>query len=426
VEAIVSLFGRLVEGRIPGDAGLIEKRAQVITRVAILIGVLVNLSLILGVFMYASAWPAVVWLIVSSVWYLSCLLWMRRGWVNWGRSAFSMGTIITVTVLVILFGNKSSFDLLFFDIAAGSALIWPGRRALSGSLVGICCFLFIFLGRVFPVGQLVGLADRIVFLSPANQIVSVLTILLVVISYDKTSFDLEAQLLRREEGHRVFVSSVSHEIRNSLSILSGYLRRASKLVVDSSSRQAEALGHASDEVVRLERVLVSLIQISRAEMGVLHLSTEGTELVALVQNCCEQASRRHGREVVGVLQSGMAEVWALADAKQLNLILDNLIENAVKYSDRNLPVVLDITACDDCAAIDIRDQGVGIPPHEQAMIFERFYRASNVREAVDGTGLGLALDRLLARAMNGDVVLASSRPGETVMQVRLQRSSSTH
>ena len=100
---------------------------------------------------------------------------------------------------------------------------------------------------------------------------------------------------------------------------------------------------------------------------------------------------------------------ALADAGALERILVNLLTNALKYSPPGAPVELELASHGDRISVTVRDRGAGIPPDEQARIFERFYR-SRAATRKEGLGLGLYITRLLAERMGGGISLESA-PG---------------
>jgi signal transduction histidine kinase len=101
----------------------------------------------------------------------------------------------------------------------------------------------------------------------------------------------------------------------------------------------------------------------------------------------------------------------LGDAERLELVLVNLVENARKYSPPDARIEVRLGATDEAATVSVRDEGVGIPPEEQARIFDRFHRASDVDPGVAGMGLGLYIVQEIVRAHGGRIEVDST-PGQ--------------
>jgi two-component system phosphate regulon sensor histidine kinase PhoR len=115
-------------------------------------------------------------------------------------------------------------------------------------------------------------------------------------------------------------------------------------------------------------------------------------------------------------------VAAWADEEAVGQILDNLVDNALKYTPEGGRIRVRWYAEDGQACLEVEDTGIGIPPHDLPRIFERFYRVDKARSReLGGTGLGLSIVKHLVQAMHGNVQ-AASRPGQgTVFTIRLPR-----
>jgi signal transduction histidine kinase len=106
------------------------------------------------------------------------------------------------------------------------------------------------------------------------------------------------------------------------------------------------------------------------------------------------------------------------DRRLMKLALKQLLDNALKYSPSGTAVEVRVRAEDNRLAIEVTDHGAGIPIHEQARIFERFYRSASVRQQIPGAGLGLSIAHRIVQAHNGDLKVIS-RPGETTFRMTL-------
>jgi signal transduction histidine kinase len=106
------------------------------------------------------------------------------------------------------------------------------------------------------------------------------------------------------------------------------------------------------------------------------------------------------------------------DRRLVKLAIKQLLDNALKYSAPGTPVTVQVRHGNGMMTVDVTDHGKGIPPIEQARVFERFYRSPSVKKQMPGSGLGLSIAHGIARAHNGDLTV-TSRPGETTFRLTL-------
>ncbi|MGH2413242.1 MAG: sensor histidine kinase, partial [Microcystaceae cyanobacterium] len=192
------------------------------------------------------------------------------------------------------------------------------------------------------------------------------------------------------EHQRQLVSNVSHELRTPLTIVSGYLQSILRRGHNLTDVQREALEIAASETERTIQLMEDLLDLARADSGRMHFQIEPimvNELVAEVAGMAKKySSDRH-------LEIALTDypITIKADSNRLKQVLLNLIDNAVKYSDPEMPITLKLIQKDKLAMIQVCDRGVGIPLQQQARIFERFYRLDETRcRATGGIGLGLS------------------------------------
>ena len=114
------------------------------------------------------------------------------------------------------------------------------------------------------------------------------------------------------------------------------------------------------------------------------------------------------------------------NARAIELLVANLLGNALKYSLEEQGVLVTVSRDGDCAVLEVVDHGLGIPTAEQVLVFERGYRASNVNARVRGTGVGLAGARDIAEKHGGTITLRSKVGAGTTVTVRLPISKQTH
>ncbi|MEC4852278.1 MAG: HAMP domain-containing sensor histidine kinase [Jaaginema sp. PMC 1079.18] len=215
------------------------------------------------------------------------------------------------------------------------------------------------------------------------------------------------QLYNTWEQQRQFVSNVSHELRTPLTLVSGYLQSTLKRGKNLTEAQTEALGIAATEAERTIQLLADLLDLARVDNGHLAFHLEPlilndaiAEIVEMARQTCDRDLEFYSSEIVS----------AIADLNRLKQVLINLIDNAVKYSKKE--VVVRLERAGEQAKITVCDRGLGIPLAQQSRIFERFYRVDEARSrSTGGTGLGLSIVKTLVEGMKGAVTVRS-QPGE--------------
>ncbi len=222
------------------------------------------------------------------------------------------------------------------------------------------------------------------------------------------------------EQQRQFVSNVSHELRTPLTVVSGYLQSLLRRSTNLNDYQREALETASSEADRTIHLLQDLLDLARADSGYVQFNLEPLTLNDLVIEVAEMSEKFSSRSIV---VNAERSVQAIADRSRLKQVLINLIDNAVKYSDFDQPIVLTLKQTDQQTFIQVHDQGVGIPLHDQSRIFERFYRVDESRaRSTGGHGLGLAIVKTLVEGMNGSISVRSKLGEGSTFTIALPHS----
>ena len=216
---------------------------------------------------------------------------------------------------------------------------------------------------------------------------------------------LEAEALRRSDLIKTaLLRAVSHDLRSPLTGIRtaiGALRSESLSLTAADRR--ELLETIEVEASRLDRLVGDLLDLSRLEAGAVAPQPEAWELTDLVHDAVDGLGARDRVEVAG--ESPVVDV----DGGQVQRVLANLIENALKYSPPDASVHVRITATRKEAIVRVVDQGPGLGADELERVFEPFYRRDG--DLRSGAGLGLAIARGFAEA-NGGRVWAESRPGQ--------------
>jgi signal transduction histidine kinase len=205
-----------------------------------------------------------------------------------------------------------------------------------------------------------------------------------------------------------FIAVISHELRTPLTSVYGAALTLQKRDLDKDVQEA-LLQIVSDEAGRLARLLDDALSASR-----LHAERETFEIEAIdgaeIARAVVEASRSRlpdGFELEFVSRNGLRPV--AADPDKLRQVLVNLTENAIKYSPNGGRIEVRVDRAGPAMRFSVRDEGIGIPAEEQALIFERFHRLDpNMTRGVGGTGLGLYICRELVQRMGGRIWVTSS------------------
>lgn len=218
----------------------------------------------------------------------------------------------------------------------------------------------------------------------------------------------QAEAARRsDELKSTLLDAIAHEFKTPLTSIKA---AASALLIDSAhsaEQKRELVTVVNEETDRLSRLVTEAIQMARIEAGEIQLNRKLCEVQSFLL-----AVRDHlrplteGRTIELEVEPHLPRVKA--DAQLLELATRQVIDNALKYSPPGSSISLRATANDDNIIIQVLDQGKGIPALDQARVFESFYRGSNVRSEVTGTGMGLAIARQIVRAHGGNIWVSSS------------------
>lgn len=233
-------------------------------------------------------------------------------------------------------------------------------------------------------------------------------------SFNEMAASIQQQIMRLENLSRVqqrFVSDVSHELRTPLTTL----RMASEVIYSSRnnfdpqvSRSAELL---VGNIERFERLLEDLLEVSRFDAEVAILEPTDFNLISLISRSIEDlelVAKENGTKIS--FTPDASEILITADARRVERILRNLLNNAVDHADSK-PIDVYLEHNENDVAVAVRDYGVGIDENSLLRVFDRFWRADPSRSRVrGGTGLGLSIALEDARLHNGELEVWA-RPG---------------
>ena len=225
-------------------------------------------------------------------------------------------------------------------------------------------------------------------------------------SFNTMAASLEATEQRRLE----LVGDVAHELRTPLASLDGYLEGLEDGIVPPGQATWTLL---RGETSRLSRLVNDLQELWRAEARQLPLSLTAVDVANQVSAVRERFAALAGDHQVRLeMDIGPRALTAQADPERLGQVLDNFLSNAIRYSPAGSAITLSAGRDGDTIAIAVKDQGPGLTEEQLEHVFERFYRVDPSRSrALGGSGIGLAIARALAEAIDGQVTADSEGPG---------------
>jgi two-component system phosphate regulon sensor histidine kinase PhoR len=238
-------------------------------------------------------------------------------------------------------------------------------------------------------------------------------------------FSDTTELRRLERLRQDFVANVSHELKTPLSVIAACVETLIDGGVEDTANRGRFLERIGEQAGRLHALILDLLSLARIETGAENLFPVELPLEKAVRDCLERHQERaQGRgQRLELMPPSNEPVSARADEEAVREILDNLVDNALKYTPEGGTIRLRWWADADTCCLEVGDTGIGIPESELPRVFERFYRVDKARSReLGGTGLGLSIVKHLAQAMQGSVRAASDVGKGTTFTVTLPRS----
>ncbi|HEY7332306.1 MAG TPA: HAMP domain-containing sensor histidine kinase [Candidatus Limnocylindria bacterium] len=221
---------------------------------------------------------------------------------------------------------------------------------------------------------------------------------------------------------REFVADVSHELRTPIAALRTFTELQRDGDVEEGQRR-EFLDRSTQQINRLEWMSTNLLDLSRIDAGIFPMDVRSGDLREPVRATVEAHSQQAGERGVSlVFEVPSAPVMLRFDRERIVQLLTNLVGNALKFTPRGGEVVVDLVERPDEAVIEVRDSGPGIPEADLPLIFDRFFRGTNVGDArASGSGLGLAIARSIVEMHGGGIGVTSALGEGATFTVRLPR-----
>ena len=222
---------------------------------------------------------------------------------------------------------------------------------------------------------------------------------LVAVLHDTTEQEKE------ERERRLFVSNVSHELRTPLTSVKSYLEALDEGAL-SEPVAPDFIKVSLDETNRMMRMVTDLLHLSRIDNETSHLDVELINFTAFITFILNRFDKMRGpdeeKKYELVRDYPITFVWIEIDTDKMTQVIDNILNNAIKYSPDGGKITVTMKTTDDQMILSISDQGLGIPKQDLPRIFDRFYRVDRARSrAQGGTGLGLSIAKEIIKQHKG-------------------------
>ncbi len=217
--------------------------------------------------------------------------------------------------------------------------------------------------------------------------------------------------IRRSEQHNSFINAVTHELKTPVASIRLYLETLRTREVDEARRQ-DFYRIMLEDSDRLLGTIEQVLRAGRTSQSKRQLHITPVDMREMVRECLTLARTRHHLpdEAIDYIEkiSDPNQALVMGDLDDLKAAVSNLLDNAIKYSGKQVQILVEVAAADPKGVVvRVQDHGVGIARHELKRVFERFYRVGATKSRVPGAGLGLSIVASVARQHGGKVEVDS-------------------
>jgi len=213
---------------------------------------------------------------------------------------------------------------------------------------------------------------------------------------------------RMQNQQQNFMMAITHELKTPISVAKLNLETLQKYQLDEE-KQKKIIRMTLQETSRLDTLINNILVSSQLEGGGYAFSKEDLDFSSLFKDCIREAKSRYPERIF--IEEIQPELEIAGDALLLQIMISNVVENAIKYSPKDKPILCRLTKKDNTVVLNIIDEGIGVKDEEKTKIFEKFYRTGNEStRKTQGTGLGLYLCHKIAEDHNADIRVTNNEP----------------
>ncbi len=246
------------------------------------------------------------------------------------------------------------------------------------------------------------------------------TFFLLIIAGAVFVFRAVRRELRISRQQQNFMIAIAHELKTPISVAKLNLETMQKRRLDEHQQQ-RLIQTTLEETNRLNALCNNMLLSSQIEAGGYRITNEETNISELTGNCVQDFITRYPHQKI---EANIApDIFINGDRLLLQMLANNLIDNAIKYGAKELPVTVLLSEANNKITLQVKDRGKGIAAEEKDKIFNKFYRVGNpATKAAKGTGLGLYLCKNIARQHNANISVTDNTPSGAIFTVTLNSS----
>ncbi len=206
----------------------------------------------------------------------------------------------------------------------------------------------------------------------------------------KTFNYMTSSLQQLDSTQKNFIANASHELRTPITTISGFLEKILDGTIDDEKKQKEYLSISYNESKRLARLVSDMLDISKMSLGKFTVTKSNFDLAELLRLSVIKFSDALDEKFLDInIDFSSDKINVFADKDAISRVITNLFDNAIKFSDMNTIIGIQVVTKGDKAFVAVSNDGVGIDPEDISHVFERFYKSDKSRNNKRGTGLGL-------------------------------------
>lgn len=318
---------------------------------------------------------------------------------------------------------KHNIEVIDINTAKADTMVWQPSKIENNDILGTELTIIypydIFEGKTVRITcpvQLSPIITKMLDVLLISILVSVLLITCLISQILTIKRQLKLEKLRAD-----FIHTMIHELKRPISTLKmcfSFIRNE-KMMEDKNARH-EILEDSYNELNNLSSYFSKLRDITFNDVTEIPLTLTPIDLGSLLRECVDKMNKPSNKNI-SVKIINESNITIAADKMHLANIINNLLENAVKYSKENVNIEIDYKEeKDESILISIKDNGIGIPPKERKYVFDKFYRSTNIsNKNIPGIGLGLSYVKLLITAHKGEISMKSEEGVGTIFTIKL-------
>ncbi|MCL5256953.1 MAG: cell wall metabolism sensor histidine kinase WalK [Chloroflexi bacterium] len=230
------------------------------------------------------------------------------------------------------------------------------------------------------------------------------------------------EIRRLETARRELLANISHDLRTPIAAMKAVVETLQDGAIEDAEASKKFLGRMDEELDKLARLVQSLLDLSRIESGQAEFKFEPSDLAKIMREAVDRVGLQAGRAGIKAEAAISGDLPAVrVDRDRIGQVLDNLLQNSLKYTERGGSITVSAAGQEDFVAVSVADTGPGIDPEDIPRLFERFYKADKSR-AQGGAGLGLAIAKHVVQAHGGRIWAENRLPRGAVFTFTLPKA----